>query len=148
MEFSLFNDETWLRKNSTEPLSITIIGKPGKIVYEMGIYNERNQEDLWLQNLYCNDDEYIFVDDWGINTNPMTYEKTIDFIKEQFSKIDQIQVKNKEDEIKTLNSNIRFTLDILNDKSKLEEYFSKCKNCSQYIYPKIELFCNRCKKIN
>jgi len=164
MELSLLKNKKWLRKNATYPLQITILGKPGKSVYDIGHYDKKDEDDKWIQKLYYDKERkgYIFVDDWGGETDPMNYDEAISFILDQFSIIQQIYVENinedyekkKKMEKEILDSNIDFALRILNNKSEMEEFFSKCVNCSKYLYAlkindeeRKKLFCNKhCKK--
>ncbi len=158
---TLLEDEKWFQKNTTDPLKIIILGKPSKQVYDAGHYHgEEDEEDEWIQTLYYQDGGYIFVDDWGGDTKPMTYKEAIDFIKKQFSSINQVKVENSEEKEKERerienameNACIQYTLQILNNKIKLEENFDKCMNCNHYIYTgetrkSDELFCDKkCQK--
>lgn len=156
-KLALLNDKNWFDKNCTNSFMITITGKPGKIVYEIGHYHgQEDEDDIWLQHITKSEDDkgFIAIDDWGGETQSLTYKNIIKFIGDQFSEIYEVKVidqkkkrqkkQDQKNEIETMAMNL--LLDLLNNKITLEEKIDTCEYCSQFIV-KGNQFCNKlCQK--
>jgi hypothetical protein len=140
-KLKLFEDKKWLEESTADPNYITITGRPGNEIYD--IENENNE---WIEHINRIDDKYFAVDDWGGDTDLMSYEEIINFIKENFDSITEIKLCNKNEGDEAIKDRddyaLFFSLQLLNDSSKADEYFDKCKYCSHYIYKGVG-YCNK-----
>jgi hypothetical protein len=140
-KLKLFDDEEWLKSNTTHPFSIKITGTSEDV-------------DGWIQFINYTDLGYIAIDEWGGDTNAMSYSEIIEFIKGQYISIDEIIIRNSDKEreddefIKQRieREKTQYALEILNNQHLLEETFDKCLYCAQYIIKNREYCNSNCRR--